>query len=131
MNVDRPDEQFELLLREFEPRRPRALPAPGVSPSIRMSRLAAAAVIAIALGSSLWFLSRKSEWRESQNVTNTASVNILILPKASTPKLSAVVLTRLAVEDPARLDALLDASQQHFLPRFDQENSALRVLAKE
>jgi hypothetical protein len=124
--MDRPNDQFELFLREFEPRRPRALTA---SRSIWTSRLAAAAAISIALGSSLLFFSRPTEWRKSRDIANTASAKIV--PKASARKLSTMALTRLALEDPARLDALLDASQQDRLPRFDRENSALRVLTKE
>jgi hypothetical protein len=127
--MHRPDDEFELFLREFEPRCPRALTVLGASRSLWMSRLAAAAAISIALGSSLWFFSRPTEWRTSQNMTNTASAKIA--PKASTPRLSTMALTRLALEDPARLDAVLDASQQDRLPCFDRENSALRVLAKE
>jgi hypothetical protein len=127
--MDRPNDEFELFLREFEARRPRALIVPGASRSLWMSRLAAAAAISIALGSSLRFFSRPTEWRKSRDDTNTTSAKIA--PRASTPKLSTMALTRLALEDPARLDALLDASQQDRLPRFDRENSALRVLAKE
>jgi len=127
--MDQHDEQFESFLREFEPRRPRALPTPRASRSIWISRLAAAAAMAMAFGSSLWFLSRPAEWRTFQNTANTASAKIT--PEASTRNLSMVELTRLAVEDPARLHALLDASSQNHLPRFDQENSALHVLAKE
>jgi hypothetical protein len=129
VNVDQSDEQFELFLHEFQPRRPRVLPEIGASRLVWMRRLAAAAVMTAALGASSWFLSRTPVWRESQSVTKAPSA---ILPtRASTPKLSAIVLTRIAVEDPAHLDALLDASEQNRLPRFDKENSALHVLAKE
>jgi hypothetical protein len=47
----------------------------------------------------------------------------------STPSL--LVLTRLAVENPAGLDAALKATQENRLPRFDRKDSALRILAQE
>jgi hypothetical protein len=40
-------------------------------------------------------------------------------------------LTRLAVENPAGLDAALKATQENRLPRFDRKDSALRILAQE
>ena len=117
MRMDPRDEQFESFLREFQPRRPSALPAADPVKSAWMPRLAAAAVVLVAVGVSFLTLSRKSSIR---NATNMEGSN-----------LSPAALTRLALEDPAHLEVLLDSSARSELPRFDNKNSALRVLTKE
>ena len=115
--MDRRDEQFEAFLREFQPRRPRALPVVTRAGLVWVRRLAAAAVVLVAVGISFLALSRKLS---APNATKREGSN-----------LSPAALTRLALEDPARLDAVLDSSPRSVLPRFDGKNSALRVLAKE
>jgi hypothetical protein len=115
--MDQRDEQFESFLREFQPRRPRALPVANPTKSVGIPRLAAAAALLVAIGVSFWSLSRKPS---VPMVTDTESSN-----------LSPAALMRLALEDPARLDAVLDSSARRELPRFDSKDSALRVLAKE
>jgi hypothetical protein len=115
--MDRRDEQFESFLREFQPRRPRALPEAFRAKSVWMPRLAAAAVVLAAICISFLTLSRKPS---APNATSTESSN-----------LSLAALTRLALDDPARLDSVLDSSARSELPRFDSKNSALRVLTKE
>jgi len=127
--MDRHDEQFENFLREFKPRRPRALPdAIRVDASVWRRRLAAAALIAAAGGSALWFWGQSSTRDESviarKQVTAPAGPKWKQVP-------SAAVLTRLALEDPDHLDAILAASRVSRLPRFDRENSILQILAKE
>ena len=115
--MDRRDEQFEAFLREFQPRRPRALPVVIRARAVWAPRLAAAAAVILAVGISFLTLSRKSL---APNATKREGSN-----------LSPAALTRLALEDPARLDAVLDSSPRSVLPRFDGKNSALRVLTKE
>jgi hypothetical protein len=129
--MDRHDEQFENFLREFEPCRPRALPdAVHVEAPVWTRRLAAAAVLTVAAGASLWFLGRNSPRGQTAEVIATEQVTAPLAPAARKIS-SAWALTRLALEDPARLDASLDASGGSHLPRFDREDSVLRILAKE
>jgi ribosomal protein L20 len=130
------DEQFEDFLREFTPAQPEALPAqPQAFPDRRSTpreirrpelvwqrRLAAAAGIAIAIVGSAWFASHKPEPPQtklappqSPEITNFASL----------------MLTKLAVENPAQFEAVLAAASQINLPRFDAPRSSLRVLAKD
>jgi len=115
--MDRRDEQFESFLREFQPLRPHALPVVIRARAVWMPRLVAAAFVLVVIGISFWSLSQR---QPISNLTNTESSN-----------LSPVALTRLALEDPARLDAVLNSSARSELPRFDNKNSALRVLTKE
>jgi len=116
------DEQLESFLREFEPRRPRALP------SVRRMwprRLAAAAVVVVVLGGSLWLGRKHAALRGVHAVTKTdeqAQVRT---------QMNLLPLTRMALEDPARLDRALSAASREMLPDLHGSESTLGVLAKE
>jgi hypothetical protein len=122
-------DKFEEYLSEFEPRRPRALPEPAVGRQVWMRRLAAAATIAIALASSLWFVGKKNEWSGKELVAR----NPAAIPETnSEPQpLSLLPLTQLAFENPAQLDVELTRASRRELPDFRGSESTLRVLAKE
>jgi hypothetical protein len=122
--MDENDEQFENYLREFEPRGPRAL-EPKRQPALdSWRRLAAAAGVMIALGTSLWLVLHSPRWQALQTVT-------VGTPRPVRVPLSIVPLTKLAATDPARLDAELTAASRQVLPDFRGDKSTLRVLAKE
>jgi hypothetical protein len=125
--MGRSEQQFENYLREFEPRRPGALPLQGDLRSWR--RLAAAAGVTIALGASLWLALRSPSRQQLQIATNAAPGQNEEAVRVR--RLSALQLTKLAVTDPARLDAELSAASRRVLPDFRTDNSALRLLAKE
>jgi hypothetical protein len=118
------DEQFENYLREFEPRRPRALkPKRQPVPDSRR-RLAAAAAVTIALGTSLWLVLHSPRRQRFQTMAVGRSEPVRV-------PLSIFPLTKLAATDPARLDAELTAASRQVLPDFRGDQSTLRVLAKE
>jgi len=123
------DRKFEEYLGEFEPRKPRALPLDAGSKRVWLRRFAAAATIAIALGTSLWFARRKHELGSGE----VAARNSTSMPEAKSqaPSLALVPLTQLALENPEQLDAQLTAASPTMLPDFRGNNSTLRVLAKE
>jgi len=127
--MDPHDEQFESFLREFHPRHPRPLPVTDAHRPKWMFRVAAAVLLTLASGISFWFLSRKLALPTNQETARSKSPG----PPLQMPlsKLSTATLTRLALEDPSHLNALLDSSAPSHLPRFDQQNSALHILAKE
>ena len=124
----RKNEQFESYLREFQPRQPRALPSQTESAPELWRRLAAAAVVTIAVGTSLWFAKRPSDRPKLEIVTKSK-----LAPQANTAhvSLSLLPLTQLAVTDPALLDSRLAAASRRVLPDFRSEESTLRVLSKE
>jgi hypothetical protein len=123
------DEHFESYLGEFQPRRPQALPALEVSKAIWPRRLAAAAAIAISLGTSLWFAWRKSVPSNGELVL-TNSVRISVTNPKPRP-LSLLPLTELALTDPERLNAELAEMSRQELPDFQGSDSTLRALTKE
>jgi ferric-dicitrate binding protein FerR (iron transport regulator) len=123
--MEQRDEQFESYLREFEPHHPRPLPAMQPAKRGLRRRLAAAAVVVIAAGSSLWFLSRKPAPDIAAIHAERATGTVVRQPLALLP------LTRLALEDPGRLDAMLMEASRGVLPGLQRKDSALRALAKE
>jgi hypothetical protein len=127
--VENLDEQFEKYLGEFQPRRPRALPEPAIHRQVWLRRLSAAAVAAIALGASLWFVSKKSKRSGGElGEKKTAAIR----ETKSTPQpLSLLPLRQLALENPDKLEDELTRASHRVLPDFRGDESTLRVLAKE
>jgi len=123
------DRKFEEYLREFQPRKPRALPDQIVLRQVWPRRLAAAAAIAISLGASMWFVLKKRELNSVEVVEKKSTSMGEARPPARL--LALVPLTQLALQDPEQLDAQLTAASQTVLPDFRGSNSTLRVLAKE
>jgi hypothetical protein len=122
--MDRPGEKFESFLREFEPRRPRALPkAPDVPNTAR--RAVATAGLAVLCIGALWIALRELR------TTRGSEPAVQSLSGQSSAQLSARELLRLAMEDPQRFDAALTAMSRNILPSFAHNDSTLRVLAKE
>ena len=121
------DERFEGYLREFEPRRPRALTAVGVG--FEWRRWAAAAVVVIAAGSSTWYAAHQGRARGSERATTKVSDGMPT--EFAVERLSILSLTQEALEDPTRLDAELAEQSRRVLPDFRGKDSTLRVLAKE
>ncbi len=123
------DEQFENFLREFQPRRPRTLPAALADKPIWHRRLCAAGLIIFTMGVSLWVFRQEST--SHKDLTSAGKTQVLPDAKPAPETLSMFPLTQLALEDPARLDTVLTEASRHVLPSFQGSESMLRVLAKE
>ncbi len=126
MNDD--DRKFEAFLREFEPRRPRPLPAPERT---RRSwpTLAAAASLILLLGAvSLWIGMRRID---TGNRNGKPVANISSAAKNQHPLPSTLALTRAALENSPEFEIEMDSRAQSDLPGFNRKESMLRVLAKE
>lgn len=120
------DDQLENYLREFQPKNPRALPVVEMRPP-KWRRLAAAAAVALVCGVSLWLSHQKRQ--PVVALTPRAIPNEFNAHTGE--KWSVLVLTKAALEDPTSLDSALEQASRSSLPRFEQQDSALRVLAKE
>jgi hypothetical protein len=118
------DRQFEDFLREFKPRRPRALPA-GRARRLHPRRLAAAAFLVVSLGSLSWFAFRNKHLAKLR-----LSSDQLTHRQGDQRKLTLIEWTRLAEQDPKALEVNLNEASRKSLPSFNDPNSSLRVLAK-
>jgi hypothetical protein len=119
------DENFENYLREFQPRTPRALPTVTAVPST-WRRLAAAAVIAIACGGSLWI-----GLQEKQAGSNAGTAISQTLSETKSVWKVRITLTNQALENPASFEAELEKEASAKLPGLSGRKSTLSVLAKE
>lgn len=121
--------KFEAFLREFKPRRPRALPA-AEDAWHSWARLAAAATLILALGTaSLWVGMRHSHTRNNDRQQAMAST-----PGAAAiehPPMSTLALTQAALDKSPEFDKEMDSRAQRDLPSFNGKESMLGVLAKE
>jgi len=124
--MDEDDNAFENYLRQFEPRHPGALVHAQSEPFLRVRRLAAAAVLVMFIGGSIWTVRRKvlpTGGGADATQSNTEARAISVLP--------LMPLTKLALENPTGLDAKLSEVSRSMLPNFQEAHSTLRVLAKE
>jgi hypothetical protein len=110
------DEKFEHYLREFEPKKPRALPKLEVVP-VKWRRLAAAAAMVFVCGSCLWIGLKEKQVEKNSKPPSAWKMRI--------------VLTNRALQNPESLEASLEEQTKGSLPRLDGQESTLRVLAKE
>jgi hypothetical protein len=124
--MNKSDRDFENFLRDFHPCQPRALPEFPAEKLWQWRRLAAAAIIAITCGGAVRF----SASRYKPSLT-TATRQATSGPPPTVPIFSRAELQRLALEDPAKFDAVLFAVAPNSLPRFTEPTSLLRTLAQD
>jgi hypothetical protein len=127
MNTD--DREFEEFLRGFEPQRPKALPAIQAPRAEWRRWAAAAALVLVALGGSLWIAFRGPRSSALAHL-RPASAESRVQPPPLPLNLSAD-LTRAALEHPDEFNAQMNAAAPRCLPRFDREDSSLRALSRE
>lgn len=121
------EQQFEDYLHEFCPKTLRTLPAPA-RVSMKWRRLAAAAVIVLACGASLWFVVRK---QPALHRAERREANAIGLRTPLIQRMPVLMLERVALENPEQLDMILQRASRGSLPSFTSPDSTLRVLAKE
>jgi hypothetical protein len=129
-----PEQDMEKYLREFQPRAVRALEAErAIEPRVAYEvarfdwrRLAAAAVMLFALGTSIWFAHRKSA-----GVQEAAQQQGGLRNQIRRQELNNWQLTRLALSDKEKFDEVLTEQSRESLPNLRGEKSALWVLAQE
>lgn len=120
------DDRFEQYLSEFQPRRPRALPTRFVAIPIWSRRLAAVLLVPI-LAACLWFAMRTHGLPNA--VTRFEKPENEHGSLGERKKIAMVKLTKLAVENPGNLDALLGGATRRSTSTSDK--TLLGVLGKE
>jgi len=124
--MDEYDTAFESYVRQFEPQRPGALTHGQTAPFVSLRRWAAAAIVVMVVGASIWWVRQKplpTGGGANPSQFGAQGQAISVLPM--------MPLTQLALEDPTRLDAKLSEASRSMLPDFQAAHSTLRVLAKE
>jgi len=121
------DEETERYLKEFQPRAIRELKVSPERKTPLWKRLAAAAAIVACAEGVLWFTHRGSAPPKRAARIQPANVSAGIQRRPQ----STIALTRLALDDGNKLDALLDEESRRSLPNVQEEHGALRVLAKD
>jgi hypothetical protein len=125
-----PEQDMEKYLSEFRPRAVRALESE-LANGYRVARfdwqrLAAAAVLFAALGTSVWYAQVKPD-----HATQTAGRQQVQTERTPLKDLSSVQLTRLALADSEKFDEVLAEQSRESLPNLRGERSTLRILAQE
>jgi len=123
---DRDKSDIEQYLREFQPRAVRKLGLERTASRMDWQRLAAAAVVLLALGASVWLAQLSST-----KVHNGTQQQGLQSDQGQQRELNNLQLTRLALDDEAKFDEVLAEQSRRVLPDMKGERSTLQVLAKE
>ena len=129
-----PEQDIEKYLNEFQPRAVRALGTErandsGVTDMVARfdwQRLAAAAVLFAALGTSVWYARVKPD-----RPTETADRQQVHTERVPQRDLSNLQLTQLALADNEKFDEVLAEQSRESLPNLRGERSTLRILAQE
>jgi hypothetical protein len=121
------DEEMEGYLKGFLPRAVRPLEQEQRSRNFWPRRLAAAAVIVLAGGLCLWVTRREAETVRLKPLSAELQRSI---PSSHKP-LSTFLLTKLALDDNKRFDAVLTEESRRVLPSLQGQESTLRVFAGE
>ena len=123
------DERFEDFLRQFRPRRPRALTIPEEKVAWMRRPWAFAASVLLVAGAAAWavysFQNRFSD--DHSRIVGQAQPRQADLTRT----VAVGRLTRLMLEDPAKADAELDKVSSQLLPDVRRSKGALGALAAE
>jgi hypothetical protein len=125
--MQEPDEDLERYLRTFKPRAVRSLEVRGYPETRWLQRLVVAAAVVLVGGVSFWYSQRQIA-KPSNQVATQAVPFITVTPQA---RMNTPALTKLALDDSEAFEALLARESRTVLPGMQEEQSALKVLAKE
>jgi hypothetical protein len=120
------NKDIEQYLREFQLRAVRKLELERTASGPDWQRLAVAAVVLLALGTSVWLAQLSST-----KVHNGTQQQGLQGNQGQQRELNNVQLTWLALDDEEKFDEVLSEQSRRVLPDLQGERSTLRVLAKE
>lgn len=121
------DDETERHLKQFRPRAIRALDVSPKTRNILSLRLAAAAAVTLLAGGVLWYANRNAT--RSREAANVQPADAHVPTKARYG--STLALTRLALTDSAKLEAVLSEESRKMLPPVQGQRSMLKVLAKD
>jgi hypothetical protein len=121
------DEDIERYLNEFRPQTIRELEVAPRQPKVSWRQLTAAAAVVVCAGGIFWVACR--ELRHSNEAANVQTPKVSITSERHYR--TTVALTKLALSDNEGFETLLAEESRKSLPNFQEEQSALKVLAKD
>ena len=124
MNPDRDDERLEAYLRQFEARAPRPLPVKSRPVARRLT------VVMVALAATLLIAASLRVWQSRMKHSGPPVTQ----QTAQTPaedEISLGQLSRIARQDPEKLDSELDRLSPGLLPNPDGSQGVLNRLSRE
>lgn len=131
MQLPNDDKEMEQYLKQFQPRtigplKLGPLTMPPHSGTAWFFRLAVAAVVIFAGGFALWYAPRQDLRPKDSGAISQVQGAVMPRSRAST-----VALTELALSDSNEFDRVVAEESGAMFPSMQEEESALRVLAKE
>jgi hypothetical protein len=120
------DQEMEQYLRGFQPRAVRSLKMDRPAEENHWRRLAAAAVVLFAVGTSVWYA--QVNWPKVRENTRPQAVQGNWVQQR---KLNNLQLTRLALTDQEKFNEVLAEQSRESLPNLRGERSTLGALARE
>jgi hypothetical protein len=121
------DRELEKYLSNFRPRDVRPLDLTLVTRTVWLKRLAAAAMLLLAVGTWLWYAGHGNKLdQETTKIMARQKEAPAVAWKGNT-----IVLTKMALEDPTRFEEQLDEESRRVLPDLRGQQSTLRVFAND
>src|SRR5271166_5945252 len=111
------DNDLEKYLREFQPLAVRPLESSRQTANPWRGRLAAAAVVLLSVSGGLWYARHKSDMRRAEVKLQSSGGDAGVEERRG----NAILLTKLALEDPKRFEEQIEDESQHVLPDFQGE----------
>ena len=121
------DQDTERYLQEFRPQAIRELEVGPRHRKVSWRQLTAAAAVAVCAGGIFWVACR--DLKRSNEAANVQSPKVSITSQRQYR--STAALTKLALSDSEGFETLLAEESRKSLPNFQEEQSALKVLAKD
>ncbi|HXY01300.1 MAG TPA: hypothetical protein VEI54_10290 [Candidatus Limnocylindrales bacterium] len=124
--MHRDEHDLEKYLTEFRPRAVRPLRVSQRVSHFWLAGLAAAAVVLLGVGFGLWYAGH-----DRLSPPELKEQRVQVEFHLNRTRLTNMELTRLALEDEKQFQAQLESESRQVLPDFTQQQSTLRILAKE
>src|SRR5882724_415033 len=121
------DEDTESYLNEFRPQTIRELEVAPRQRKVSRRQLTAAAAVVVCAGGIFWVTCR--ELKHSNEAANVQTPKVSLTSQRR--HRTTVALTKLALSDNEGFETLLTEESRKSLPNFQEEQSALKILAKD
>jgi hypothetical protein len=125
--MQKDDREIENYLAGFEPRKLQIQELAPVDSNVWTGRLAAVAVLLIAVGTWVWYArsSNKGEQAKRAAAESAAAAGTTV------SQANIILLTQMALENPKRFEEQMDEEARRVLPELRGQQSALKISGRE